>query len=96
MEWHHREQLRHEASRLRKPVETKSWSKVRFFENALWLQLLVLARPLPALMVPPNRKVTRVELLKAEKDVKFEVAGSAVTFTIPSVLDYEVAAIYSA
>ena len=48
------------------------------------------------LVVPPNRKVTRIELLKAEKDVPFEVAGGAVSFTIPTVADYEVAAIYSA
>jgi hypothetical protein len=48
------------------------------------------------LTLPSNRKVTRVELLRAEKDIPFEVAGAAVSFTIPSVLDYEVAAIYSA
>ena len=48
------------------------------------------------LVVPPSRKVTRVELLKAEKDVPFEVTGGAVSFTIPTVADYEVAAIYSA
>ena len=48
------------------------------------------------LVVPPSRKVTRIELLKAEKDVPFEVTGGAVSFTIPTVADYEVAAIYSA
>jgi hypothetical protein len=45
------------------------------------------------LTLPPNRKVTRVELLKAEKEIPFEAAGGAVTFTIPSVVDYEVAAV---
>jgi hypothetical protein len=48
------------------------------------------------LTLPSNRKVTRVELLRAEKDIQFEVAGGALSFTIPGVLDYEVAAIYSA
>ena len=48
------------------------------------------------LTLPPNRKVTRVELLRAETDVRFQVEGGAVSFTIPSVTDYEVAAIYSA
>jgi hypothetical protein len=41
-------------------------------------------------------RVTRVELLRAESNVAFRVAGGAVEFTIPKVLDYEVAAIYSA
>ena len=44
------------------------------------------------LMLPANRRVTRVELLRAEADVPFQVAGGAVLFTIPSVADYEVAA----
>jgi hypothetical protein len=46
-------------------------------------------------VLPPNRRVTRVELLRSEKDVPFRVADGAVTFTIPSVLDYEVAAIHA-
>jgi hypothetical protein len=46
--------------------------------------------------LPPNRRVTRVELLKAETNIPFRVADGAVTFTIPRVVDYEVAAIYSA
>ena len=48
------------------------------------------------MVLPSNRRVSRVELLRAEKDVPFQVAGGAVTFTIPRVFDYEVAAIYSA
>lgn len=46
--------------------------------------------------LPPNRRVTRVELLKAETNIPFRVADGAVTFTIPRVVDYEVAAIHSA
>jgi hypothetical protein len=46
--------------------------------------------------LPQGKRVTRVELLRAERDVPFVTAGGAVEFTIPRVLDYEVAAIYSA
>ena len=46
--------------------------------------------------LPAGRKVTRVELLRTEKDVPFHVAQGVVTFTIPGVADYEVAAIHSA
>jgi hypothetical protein len=45
--------------------------------------------------LPAGRRVTRVELLRAEADVPFRVTGGAVEFTIPSVADYEVAAIHS-
>jgi hypothetical protein len=47
------------------------------------------------LSLPASRRVTRVELLKAETDVPFRVADNAVTFTIPGVVDYEVGAIHS-
>ena len=46
--------------------------------------------------LPAGRKVTRVELLRTEKDVPFHVAQGVVTFTVPGVADYEVAAIHSA
>jgi len=46
--------------------------------------------------LPAGRRVTRVELLRAETDIPFRTAGGAVEFTIPKVLDYEVAAMYSA
>ena len=46
--------------------------------------------------LPAGRRVTRVELLRAEANVPFRVAGGSLEFTIPKVLDYEVAAIYSA
>jgi Beta-galactosidase trimerisation domain len=46
--------------------------------------------------LPPGRRVTRVELLRAETSIPF-TGGSGITeFTIPKVVDYEVAALYSA
>ena len=35
----------------------------------------------------------QIELLRAEKEIPFRVNGNAVEFTIPSVEDYEVAAL---
>jgi hypothetical protein len=46
--------------------------------------------------LPPGRRVTRVELLRAEKNIPFTRGAGSIEFTIPSVLDYEVAALYSA
>jgi hypothetical protein len=46
--------------------------------------------------LPKGRTVTRVELLRAETDIPFRVAGGRIEFTIPRVVDYEVAAMYSA
>jgi hypothetical protein len=46
--------------------------------------------------LPPGRRVTRVELLRAEKDIPFTGGSGTIEFTIPSVLDYEVAALHSA
>jgi hypothetical protein len=46
------------------------------------------------MILPPGRTVTRVELLRAEKDIPFRQDGSAVEFTIPGVADYEVAALH--
>jgi hypothetical protein len=43
-----------------------------------------------------GRRVTRVELLRAERDIPFHAVGDSIEFAIPSVLDYEVAALYSA
>src|SRR5947208_17158387 len=45
--------------------------------------------------VPAGTKVTRVELLRAERNVPFTRSAGAIEFTIPSVLDYEVAAIHA-
>jgi hypothetical protein len=46
--------------------------------------------------LPAGRRVTRVQLLRAEADIPFRVSGGAIEFTIPKVLDYEVAALHSA
>jgi hypothetical protein len=40
-------------------------------------------------------KVSRVELLCAELDIPFHIAQGAITFTVPKVTDYEVAAIHA-
>ncbi len=45
--------------------------------------------------IPASRRVSRVELLRAGKDVPFGHVNGAIQFTIPSVLDYEVAALHS-
>jgi hypothetical protein len=45
--------------------------------------------------LPAGRRVSRVQLLQAEKDIPFQASGNTLTFTIPGVTDYEVAAIYS-
>ncbi len=46
--------------------------------------------------LPPGRRVSRVELLKAETNIAFRATGGAVEFTIPKVVDYEVAAVSTA
>jgi Hypothetical glycosyl hydrolase 6/Beta-galactosidase trimerisation domain len=46
--------------------------------------------------LPAGRRVTRVELLRAEANVPFKMTGNRIEFTIPKVLDYEVAAMHSA
>jgi hypothetical protein len=45
--------------------------------------------------VPAARKVSRVELRRAEKDLPFRQTSATIEFTIPSIADYEVAAMYS-
>jgi hypothetical protein len=45
--------------------------------------------------LPAGRTVTRIELLRTERDIPFRQNGSAVEFTIPQVADYEVAALYA-
>jgi hypothetical protein len=46
--------------------------------------------------LPKGRRVTRVELLRAERNVPFTGGTGTIEFVIPAVLDYEVAALYSA
>jgi hypothetical protein len=48
------------------------------------------------MLLPQGRRVTRVELLRAEKNIPFTGGAGSVEFTIPGVLDYEIAALYSA
>jgi hypothetical protein len=49
-----------------------------------------------SMSLPKGRRVTRVELLRAEKNIPFTGGSGSIEFTIPSVLDYEVAALHSA
>jgi hypothetical protein len=44
--------------------------------------------------VPAGKKVSRVQLLKSGADVHFTSTGNRIAFTIPSITEYEVAAIY--
>jgi len=46
--------------------------------------------------LPAGRRVTRVELLRGGATVPFQVNGGSIRFTIPRVVDYEVAALHSA
>jgi len=46
--------------------------------------------------LPQGRRVTRVELLRGETNIPFTGGAGTIEFTIPRVLDYEVAALYSA
>ena len=48
------------------------------------------------IQLPPGRRVTRVELLRAETDVRFHQTDEGIEFTIPTVVDYEVGAINAA
>ena len=45
--------------------------------------------------LPQGRQVSRVELLRAGKDIPVHHTGSTITFVIPSVLDYEIVGMYS-
>ena len=47
------------------------------------------------LNVPAERKITGVEVLRAEMALPFRITDDRVTFTIPGIVDYEVAAIHS-
>ena len=46
--------------------------------------------------LPKGRRVSRVELLRAERQIPFTGGAGTVEFTIPQVTDYEVAALISA
>ncbi len=47
------------------------------------------------MQLPSGAKVTRVQLLRAGRDIPFHVAGQSIEFTIPRVDDYEVAAMHA-
>jgi hypothetical protein len=47
------------------------------------------------MVLPANATVVRVELLRAESRIPFRMEGNTLEFTIPSVTDYEIAAIYA-
>jgi hypothetical protein len=49
-----------------------------------------------SMKLPQGTRVKRVELLRAEVDIPFRATGGNIEFTIPKVVDYEVAAIYAA
>jgi hypothetical protein len=62
-----------------------------------WIRSFYPIGPQKVRMSPPQgRRVRRVELLRTEKDVPFNVRGGFIEFTVPSVADYEVAAMYAA
>jgi hypothetical protein len=46
--------------------------------------------------LPEGRQVSKVELLCAGTSLPFRISDGAISFTIPQVIDYEVAAIYAA
>jgi len=45
------------------------------------------------LHLPPGRTIRKAELLRAEKKIPFTMNGGVVEFTIPSIDDYEIAAL---
>lgn len=47
------------------------------------------------MVVPGRRRISRVELLRAETDVAFRQRNEVVEFVIPKVVDYEVAALHA-
>jgi hypothetical protein len=48
------------------------------------------------IQLPPGRKVSRIDLLRADQNASFTTSGGFVEFTIPKVVDYEIAALHSA
>lgn len=46
--------------------------------------------------LPVGKRITRVELLRAERDIPFHATGNAIEFTIPKIESYEIAALHSA
>ncbi len=46
--------------------------------------------------LPQGKRVTRVELLRAEREIHFKQDGATIEFVIPGISDYEIAGLYSA
>ena len=88
-------------------IETFAWeTKAGFAVHVLnytnpamhrgWIRKFYPIGPQKVIMrLPAGRQVTRVELLRAGGDIPFHGAAGAIEFTIPQVLDYEVAAMHS-
>ena len=43
--------------------------------------------------IPEEIKITKIELLKADKQLPFKQQGNRVEFIIPEIIDFEVAAL---
>jgi len=48
-----------------------------------------------SMKLPSGRRVSRIELLRAGGTIPFKSTGGTIEFTIPQVVDYEVAALYA-
>jgi hypothetical protein len=48
------------------------------------------------IQLPAGRKVSRIDLLRADQNVSFTTGGAFVEFTMPKIVDYEIAALRSA
>jgi hypothetical protein len=48
------------------------------------------------MQLPSGRRISRVELLRAEQNVPFKASGGFIEFTVPKVVDYEITALHSA
>ena len=61
------------------------------------LSMAIAARGLASLVVSGGKSPIKMfELLRAEKNIPFTATAGRIEFTIPGVVDHEVAALYSA
>jgi len=44
--------------------------------------------------IPAGKSIARVELLRTGKDIPYKRANGTIEFTVPSILDYEIAAVH--
>lgn len=47
------------------------------------------------LTLPEGKRVSRIQLLRDEQEIPFEVQDGSIEFTVPRVVDYEVAALHT-